>query len=398
MEKTKENILVVDDSKSVCYALREHLDAMGYRVETAFNGEDALNKFPSFEPAIVLSDLVMPSLDGIGLLKKIKISNARTEVIIMTGHGDINNAIEAMKNGAYDFLLKPVDFNHLGMVIQRCLDSMKVKKEKEYLFNLNEMKDKFIGLVNHEFRTPLSIISASHNLLKVMCQGGPGSKDGSMLGLKTERILSVHEKAISALTEIVNRFDDFSLIQEGHLKLRPSWFPLEDLLGELVDTARLIAMERKLAFELANPLERLDLFADRRKLYQILMELMMNAVKYTPDGGTITISSGISEGPQGKWLKVSVKDTGIGVPEDKQSLIFDKFYEVQKVNYHSTSKSRFMGGGLGLGLPYVRLVADIMRGKVSVESREEKGSVFTLSIPVLAREREAETEKNEKIR
>lgn len=373
-----QTILVVDDEKPIRMVLKDGLTAAGYGVETACNGEEALLKIPAFKPAIVLTDIIMPEMDGMELLKQTKILNPEVEVIVMTAFGAIETAVEAMKNGAYDFILKPLDFKHLNVVIQKCLEAIKIKKERDELSLLNEMKDKFIYLVNHEFRTPLSIGMASYDLLDMALDSGRVED--------AKRMAPMLKKSLSHLNEFVQRFHDFALLKDGAMRLVPTSFDLNELISEVVDTWRVLAPDRKLSLEMDAPDVPSEIFADRKKLHQVVMELLQNAMKFTPDGGTIKVSLKNLEKEGTPCTLISIKDTGIGIPKEKQPLIFEKFYEVQSSLFHSTSKSRFMGGGLGLGLPYVKEIVEALGGKVSVESEEKKGSVFTVSIPMQTKE------------
>jgi hypothetical protein len=371
-------ILVVDDEKPIRMVLKDGLTAVGYGVETACNGEEALLKIPAFKPAIVLTDIIMPEMDGMELLKQTKILNPEVEVIVMTAFGAIETAVEAMKNGAYDFILKPLDFKHLNVVIQKCLEAIKIKKERDELSLLNEMKDKFIHLVNHEFRTPLSIGMASYDLLDMALDSGRVED--------AKRMAPMLKKSLSHLNEFVQRFHDFALLKDGAMRLVPTSFDLNELISEVVDTWRVLAPDRKLSLEMDATDVPLAVFADRKKLHQVVMELLQNAMKFTPDGGTIKVSLKNLEKEGTPCTLIYIRDNGIGIPKEKQPLIFEKFYEVQSSLFHSTSKSRFMGGGLGLGLPYVKEIVEALGGKVSVESEEKKGSVFTVSIPMQTKE------------
>lgn len=371
MNKT---ILVVDDEKPIRMILKEGLMSEGYGVEIASNGEEALLKISALKPAIVLTDIIMPEMGGMELLKQTRILNPEVEVIVMTGYGTIETAVEAMRNGAYDFILKPLDFKHLNVVIQKCIEAIKIKRERDELSLLNEMKDKFIHLVDHEFRTPLSIAMSSHDFLAEVLDS-KGVEE-------TKQMVQILKNSLNNLHEIVKKFHDFDLLKEGAMQPVPSTFHLHELLSEVVDTCRLLAPNRKLSIEVEVPEDPSEVFADRKKIHQASMELLRNAMKYTPDGGAINVSAKISGQEGGAWAQFSIKDTGIGIPKEKQPLIFEKFYEVQSIMFHSTSKTGFMGGGLGLGLPYVKEIVEALGGKVTVESEVNKGSVFTVFIPI----------------
>ncbi len=371
---SEKKILVVDDEEAICSAFNHILQNEEYEVAEAYNAKEALKKIPAFKPDLVLTDIHMPGMSGIELLQQIKKNIPKTEVIIITADSNIDIAVEAMKIGAYDFIVKPVNTGHLRLQIRRVFDSIMIKREHDDLALLNEMKDKFIALVNHEFRTPLGKLIGFHDFIKNDIES---NNSREILDY-----LPILKSSTNSLIEIILKFASFSSLKEGHLRLDPSWFRLEDFMEEILKTFQLLTRERKLTFKIERCDNDLRIFLDRRKFSQVITELTQNAVKYTPDGGSIVLSAFKEEDANGVRLAISIKDDGIGIPEKKQHLIFEKFYEGQKPDYHSTSRFAFMGGGLGLGLPYAKEIVQAMKGEIFVESQKNTGSVFTVSIPL----------------
>jgi DNA-binding NtrC family response regulator len=134
-------VLVVDDEEDIRYALDIYLSHMGYKVLKAENGEEAISLFKVFSPAIILTDIKMPGMDGIELLGKIKQENPDAEVIMITGHGDMALAIDSIRNDATDFVLKPINDDALEIALKRAKDRMSVRQQ------LKECKEKLKQLV-----------------------------------------------------------------------------------------------------------------------------------------------------------------------------------------------------------------------------------------------------------
>ena len=123
------SILVVDDEEDIRYALEIYLSHLGYKVLKAENGEEALNMFKVFDPDIVLTDIKMPGIDGLELLQRIKRESIETEVIMITGHGDMNLAINSIRNDAVDFLIKPINDDALEIALKRAQDRLDMKRK-----------------------------------------------------------------------------------------------------------------------------------------------------------------------------------------------------------------------------------------------------------------------------
>ncbi len=372
------NVLIVDDEKVVRHVCQLSLEKDGYNLEIAEHGLKAielLHERRDFD--IILTDLKMPGLDGMSLLKTVKNDYAHIEVIIMTGFATIEAAIEAMKLGAYDFILKPLKSDQIRMVVNKCNEKIRLSQENVALRQANArlrelqvMKEKFIAITSHELRTPVSHLKGYLSILTDHTFEALTDHD-------REECLRVIHNAVNDLEQIVTNMFDILRLEYDIDFLRKENINLNDLVAEVVEDFQLPGRERHLSITAEKFLTNHHIYADRVKVKGMIAELAQNAVKYTPDGGRIDFSIG----EEGNFYLINVQDSGVGIAESELGKIFEKFYEVQNTDYHSTSKISFMGGGLGLGLSLARAIAEAHGGGIRASSELNKGSLFQILLP-----------------
>jgi len=220
------------------------------------------------------------------------------------------------------------------------------------------MKSDFLAIASHELRTPLGLILGHSSILQ----------DGATLGQK-EHLQTIENSALR-LKEIIDEIGDETNIQHGfsHLRRRRIGIPL--LIKQVADSFQDMAKARSidLSIEIKDP--NLVVEGDSEKIAMVLQNLIKNALTFTNEGGKVRVKAEEVPG----YIKVSVLDNGIGIPEDEQKNIFQRFYQVEK---HLTRKH----GGMGLGLAIAREMVEMHGGKISVESVEGKGSKFMFFLP-----------------
>jgi len=372
------NVLIVDDEKVVRHVCQLSLEKDGYHMEIAEHGLQAVELLHQGRDVdILLTDLKMPGLDGMSLLKTVKHDYPHIEVIIMTGFATIEGAIEAMKLGAYDFILKPLKSDQIRMVINKCNEKIRLSQENVALRKANArlrelqvMKEKFIAITSHELRTPVSHLKGYLSILTDQTFETLTEHD-------REECLRVIHNAVNDLEQIVTNMFDILRLEYDIDFLKKENINLNELVAEVVDEFQLPVRERHLQISIQKFLKNHQVYADRIKVKGMIAELAQNAVKYTPDGGHIDFS--IEE--EGNFYVINVQDSGVGIAENELGKIFEKFYEVQNSDYHSTSKVSFMGGGLGLGLSLARAIAEAHGGGIRASSELNKGSLFQILLP-----------------
>ncbi len=370
-------ILVVDDEEPIRNVCEKFLTRFGYKIELAENGQDALQSVIHNDFDLVLTDFNMPDLDGMELVKRIRESKPHVSVIMMTGFGTIELAVDVMKKGADDFVVKPFNFEHVQLTIERVLKNREMDQEVRKLRNINrkleeldKIKDKFIDITSHELKTPVTNILTFSELL---------GESSNAISQDQQEFLSIINTSAQKLGRIVEDMH-LSLIDtelKSHLCFDP--VDLKDLIHNLLDEFKNVANNRSLTIS-SNFSENLcEWNGDEFQLQRAIRELLCNAIKFTPDGGKIQIDSTLV----GDDLELKVIDNGIGISDDDQFKIFDKFYEAQNTEYHSTSETGFMGSGTGLGLCVVKSIIDAHDGKILVQSQLNEGSTFTIKLPKL---------------
>lgn len=366
-------ILVVDDELPILSLWERFLERWGYDAQTAKNGREALELCRKDNFHLVVTDLAMPEVTGQELLGTLRSEQPDLQFIITTGFGTIEVAVEMMKAGAFDFLTKPINFNHAELVIGKCLasisareENLRLRQENRDLEELNDLKEKFIAITSHELRTPVSIIS---NIVEMLGPELKSHPSGKMFSLITR---SSHQ-----LNEIVAQLHELSRINSTNIELVLLPFELKPLCEEIMEELKIVLDKRKHQIGLEFP-AGLSITADRLKFKKVVRELLQNAIKFTEDGGEISIKAELTEGGV---LEFSVSDTGIGIPQENLDKIFHLFYEVGDTLNHQTSKDAYLGGGMGVGLCIVNDIVKAHDGRIEVESTIDKGSNFIVHIP-----------------
>ncbi len=376
-------ILIVDDEEVVRDVCRRSLETCGYELVEAENGSQALHHLERHTFDIIFTDLKMPLVNGVELLEAVKRDHPYSEVIVMTGLATVAEAIETMKKGAHDFVLKPVRPEQIRLTVKKCLERILLDEENralrvanEKLLELKEMKDKFIAITSHELRTPVSHLKGYLDILlnEEICS----QLSDKELAHSKEVLLA----AVRELEQIVDRMHALSQTEDAELERKLEPVEVNGLVKRVVLAYEPVVRRRKQRIELHTAATPLDILAIRDQIQEAVSELVRNAIKFTPDGGKVQVRTQ----RQGDYCVISVKDTGVGIDRTEQGKIFERFYEVQDSRYHTSSKEAFMGGGLGLGLPSARSIAAAHGGDIKVISDRHHGSEFLVYLPLAEHE------------
>ena len=470
-------VLIVDDDNALLEALPEaiHLRMNGLEIDTCDTATGALERLREIDYDAIVTDIKMPGMDGLALLEAIQETRPRTPTLLITGHGEQDLAVQALRGGAYDYIAKPIDRDYfvasLTRAIQlksldRQIDKQRVALERHarvlehvddgvflvddegliqhwnpaaaaitglsaedvlgraaeeaipgwasmgaivpvasapgpgsteaktlpleidgrelwlsisgvafddgvvYAFRnlteeraLDELKGEFVATVSHELRTPLAAIYGSaQTLLRRDVELDPTSK---------ERLLAVIASESERLTRIASDILLANNIDSGRLHLDRHPVDVVELASEVVEQMRSVFSTRDdVAIELDACDEAAFVSCDADKLRQVLINLVDNAVKYSPDGGRVQVRIE----PEEHRLRLLVLDEGLGIAHGEQRRIFGKFYRVDPQQTRGV-------GGTGLGLYISRELVRLMGGQLSVISKESRGSTFVVELP-----------------
>ncbi len=284
-----------------------------------------------------------------GVLRNLEVPRKRREGAII----DVALAVSPItdKEGGV------IGFLHLAK------DITEKKRYEQRLKELNQMKSDFVSNVSHELRTPLTAIKGS---VDNMLDGITGP-----LNEKQTRYLTRIKSNADRLSRLINDLLDLSRIEAGKIDLKPTLLPLVALTKEVAESLRPVAVEKLISLEVASSDASMAAWADRDKITQVLMNLIGNAVKFTPPHGKVSVAvdrNGV------EWVKISIADTGPGIPPEEASKIFDKFYQIAQLGKQKAK-------GTGLGLAISKALVEMHGGKIWVDSEVERGSTFSFTLP-----------------
>jgi len=369
-------LLVVDDQAINIQVLLQ-VFASEYQVFAATSGSKALSLCVSLRPDLVLLDLVMPGMNGFDVCRHLKADPELRDipVIFVTSNDDEASEVRALEVGAVDFISKPISPPivrarvrtqielsayrlHLeDLVAQRTAEVTRALQRAEAA---NQAKSVFLASMSHEIRTPMNAILGFANQLRA---GVDAAKQAEQLG-KIDR-------AGQHLLSIINNVMDISKMEEGKLALEERDFDLNAVLDDVAAVADLLAQDKVLTLALLRDAATLPpmLRGDATRLRQVLLNLVSNAVKFTP-GGSITLRVGtLHHTPDGVLLRFEVADTGVGIAAEVLPRLFRPFEQAD-----ASTTRRY--GGTGLGLAISAQLTALMGGEVGVHSVAGQGSTF----------------------
>ncbi len=367
-------ILLVDDLDENLIALEALLQRQGLDLLTARSGEEALELLLTEEVALALLDVQMPGMDGFELAEFMR-SNARVRhvpiIFVTAGSAEQQRRFRGYEAGAVDFIQKPIEPDILRMKTEIFIELYQQRErirlqrdeleaQATALSAADRRKNEFLAVLGHELRNPIMALSAGLQLLDRA--GEPGQS------------VSIRERMATQvfhLSRLVEDLLDVSRIDQGKIALRLERVLLKTVLESAIDTSRPRIDAGGHAFTIDLPMDAVWVTADFTRLSQIVSNLLTNAAKYTPSGGTLQLRA--SAGPD--YVEVAVSDNGVGISKDMQARVFELYTQVKGPDARSTE-------GLGIGLALVRKLVDLHKGDIRVESGGAgAGSCFTIRLP-----------------
>ncbi|MBZ0201181.1 MAG: hybrid sensor histidine kinase/response regulator [Ignavibacteriaceae bacterium] len=421
----KAEILIVEDSISQANQLKFILEANGFSVAQANNGQQAVELLKVFKPSIVISDVLMPEMNGYELCERIKQSPETKDipVILLTALSNPNDVIRGLQSGADNFITKPYNRHFLMSRIEYIMLNKEIRKNNisgtaveimfagnKYIINsdrmqiidlllstyenaiqkndelasanheltiihreleqknrelekLNQEKNKFLGMAAHDLRNPLGLINGFSSFIL--------EEAGDNLSKTHSDFLNIIQSSSESMLLMVNDLLDIALIESGKLELRKEKIYLTAFIDQIVSLNNVFAIKKKIQLNFQHDDSRPVTFCDPGKIQQVVTNLISNSLKYSESGSSVDInlSSNKSE------AIIFVKDHGRGIPERDKDKLFKPF---SRAGVKSTAGEK----STGLGLMIARIIIEGHRGKIWFESVEGTGSTFYILLPL----------------
>ncbi len=403
LKKEKGLVLVVEDNPDMNQFVSETLSSE-YRVERAFDGKEGLEKAQRIRPDLIVSDIMMPVMSGDQMVEEIK---NRKElfgipIILVTAKADDELRNKLLRERAQDYVTKPFSTDELlarvrNLVtmkrardaIQKELESQlqdlevlanelsrkkrdlqdtaeKFRIAKEEAERASRAKSTFLGLVSHEMKTPMTTLKLQLDMLK--------RSEGKSLSTRQKEMIDRLERSSERSIRLMDTLLEFTKLQSEKIEPRVEAIPLLTLVEEIAESIRVEAQEKNLELKINRPQKELPyLQSDKILVQMIVRNLLGNAIKHT-DSGSVEVTVGY----ENHQHTISVKDTGPGIPEEYQSIIFEPFKQVTPLEKKNKP-------GFGLGLSIVKESVQSLGGRILLSSKVGKGSTFTAQIPDISK-------------
>ncbi|MEN9361574.1 MAG: hypothetical protein RL095_3109 [Verrucomicrobiota bacterium] len=373
---TKPALLLVDDVPENLMVLSGLLRP-SYEIRAVTSGIQALQLLENFHPDLILLDIVMPDLDGIEILQRIRSRPSPPPVIMLTALDDVDSKVRAFEAGALDYITKPFQVQEVlarvGNQILIRSHARELESRNQELIRLNHQildaqktSDEFMRIASHDLRSPLSVILGNAELISLYLGNGRGLDPAKCL-----RMVGSMSAAASLMRCIIDDFIDFRILKDGQVSIHLESIDLRTIAEDVMQSRLFHAEKKSAILELDAP-SPVPAWFDRSRILQVVDNLLSNALKYSPTGSQILIRV---EETQGR-SRLSVIDQGPGLrPED-----FDRlFSDYARLSAQPTGGEK----SLGLGLSICKTLMELHQGDIGAYNNPEGGATFWISLPNL---------------
>ena len=363
MDTKNYTILIVDDNPANLKVLGGVLKGAGYNYRMAKSGMLALNILQITKPDLILLDIQMPEMDGFETCKKIKENqdNCNIPIIFLTANTDSDSVAKAFNAGGVDYVTKPFNSDELLIRIQT---HIKLKVQAEELSKQNAAKDKFFSIISHDLKNPLANIIGFSELIK---ENHHEIEPAKLLSF----IDYIHNSAIFTL-EILEDLLHWARIQQGSLKSEMHKINLSELLVNNISGHLPQALAKSILLK-SNFEKNIYINGDEKMIAAVVRNLISNAIKFTPKGGLISVSTKQKIRNNKNIIETIIKDSGVGIDKEDQKKLF-------KIEHNYQSKGTNNESGTGLGLILCKEFLNQNNGNIRVESTPKVGSSFIFEL------------------
>ncbi|MFA6003665.1 MAG: ATP-binding protein [Elusimicrobiota bacterium] len=369
----KGTILIVDDDEHMRESVADNLEMAGYEVSQAASGAEAMAAVKKRFFEVILMDYNLTDSTGIDVIKRIREINTESQILMLTAHASLDTAVKAIQESVTDFMSKPVDFDRLKHSISKAREKLRLEVENKRLLadlkqtngeltRLNQMKSKFLSMSSHDLSNSLMTLQVNFEMLSQSIVPDADQK----------KRMTYISNGISQLARLIQDLVDWASIEQGKFRLEMNFFAPGVMIEEglVGPQGRAAARGITLSADLAPGLPMV--LGDKRRVLQVLNNLLENAMRHTTKGGRIVVGVRRSS-VGGDGVEFAVRDTGEGIAAEDLGKIFDSFCQ---------AKSQAGGGRLGLGLSIAKEIVESHKGRLWVESPgRDKGATFHFTIP-----------------
>ena len=354
----KNRILVVEDSTLQARMITDLLTEHEIESDIAISGAMALEKASTGKFDLILMDMVLPDTSGLNLIAQLKNNSTTAEIpiIMLTGVTDKENVVQALSKGVADYITKPY---HAQELIVRLNLQLTLLRNMHELKTNHETKSKIFSVLAHDIKSPFNTLLGFTDLIA----------DGNVEEDKIKEYMKIINQSAKNIYIVLENVLIWTGMQSGMMKPVMGKLSLSKLTDELLQLCQPIAQEKKQSLT-ANIDIRLTVKADIHMINSVLRNLIINAIKFTPEGGNIIVAGSNDAND----IRITISDNGVGIPKEDAVRIF---------NFDNNRRLGTNGErGTGLGLPLCKEFMEAMEGEISVESTLGHGSVFTLKLPL----------------
>ena len=384
VDRIRPTLLVVDDERDVLRSVHDLL-RLDYRVVTCERGPEALDILRSAEAVdVILSDQKMPEMTGVEVLRQAKIIRPETTRLLFTAYSDIRTVIDAINQGhIFRYLAKPWVPEELEAIVRQAVEHhdlivdknrlvLELQETNARLLKANRLKGAFIEVASHELNTPVTVVRGMIELWK-MSQGETASPQERQWIDRISAAAQRLARTVERMLKLVRNRDFSQSLEVESIEIAPLLRRAMDELAPYLELRR-----QNLTLEIERNLGPIQ--ADSSKLFDVMINLLANAVKFTPDGGTIRVEARVEPGLI-DWIRVQVSDEGVGVSAADQPHLFEPFFTGFDTLRHSSGDYQFGKRGIGLGLWLVKTFVELHGGRAEVSSSTGSGSTFAFLLP-----------------